>query len=1051
MLYQKSCYESLSFPRFSRTLSWLPLTLVASFALALLTHAAPPASWQGPGIAPYGANPGNLNLLPGQLVGTCFSRISNNDPSSDPDGFVLAVFDTRDPIAEGAIPGNLWRTDSLNPAAGPFYRYHGDNMRARVLGEVFGVCVSREDAPDIWVAGTSAYAADAGGWDNTIPPNNTLPAGSQLGRVYRIDNVTGNPVDVVSLNNTPIAGAARPAELGNICWNKSGDGNEWVYVSNFNDGLIYRLEAQNLQGSQLTFDHGVDARPNESLAPVADNPASEVTGNRRLVWGLQVCPFDGRLYYAVYNGNSAPCEIWSVELDASTGAFLPATAQLDITVLTTPQYRAPIASLQFSADGTQLFAAERGHSRLGNNGAHSNRILEWVYDSSGPSWNLVPEITPTPSFKYHLGSSFGGQNSAGGVQPDCNGNVWVTGNFYSGTTAGSYLYGAQRIPAGGNFATAPEQSGSTSLWIDYNDSPLEVTKYALGALAMWEPCGCMEIEVAEIDCPEEPDGPFVINLDVTNLSGQTATIGWIRPCPEEDLPSGATSVTPNPATLFPLDNPVANGDQTNISFEVPFDQRGRTICFSLTLFDARLNECCTEKFCFDLPDCECAEIIDQSVQTETLANGDVKHTITITVRNLTHLSGDPYPFSYATVPPQPGFVTFDATPTPDPILPGQTGTFTFCYICPLLQQPCPDKLITLIAFHDGTVENCCSIEACLELPPGDKVSEPDTRQIVNRNAVACEDPTGQGWFADIRVVICNNFCEPRTYEWEVTPESGNIIGISPNAGAVGPIPPGECQTISFRILGNLQPGQNGTYSITFQPTDGGPVVTCSGNFTRPEDPVKVIGVGDEPEPSDLQDGRVARLDYQVVNDGDRDVTVPILFSSQFGAFLIGPAGEQPDRLQYSTTVRVPAGGKVDLSLAIRLENPDRTDLPAFVEVDVFRLDDPGPFGHLPQARAIRIPRTNPAPSPAPVICLNCSNLVPVSAGANSLFQLEIEVNTDRLTLQVEKSEAVPDWQPAQFRIAPTGPNVDEVTLPRGRHTLYIEHQGRERCFFRLLY
>ena len=82
-------------------------------------------------------------------------------------------------------------------------------MRAKVLGEVFGVCVSREDAPDIWVAGTSAYAADASGWDNTIPPNGTLPAGTQLGRVYRIDNVTGNPVDVVSLNNAPIAGGSR--------------------------------------------------------------------------------------------------------------------------------------------------------------------------------------------------------------------------------------------------------------------------------------------------------------------------------------------------------------------------------------------------------------------------------------------------------------------------------------------------------------------------------------------------------------------------------------------------------------------------------------------------------------------------------------------------------------------------------------------------------------------------------------------------------------------------------------------------------------------------
>lgn len=1033
-------------PHCNRIPSWILRLLIASVALA---QAAPPASWQGPGIAPYGANAGNLNLLPGQLVGTCFSRISNNDPSSDPDGFVLAVFDTRDPVAEGAIPGNLWRTDSLNPAAGPFYRYHGDNMRAKVLGEVFGVCVSREDAPDIWVAGTSAYAADASGWDNTIPPNNTLPAGTQLGRVYRIDNVTGNPVDVVSLNNAPIAGGSRPAELGNICWNESGDGSEWVYVSNLNDGLIYRLEAQNLQGSQLTFDHGVDARPNEALAPVVDNPATEITDNRRVVWGLQVCPLDGRLYYAVYNGNSAPCEIWSVGLDPTTGVFLPATAQLDITVPTTPQYRAPVASLQFSSDGTQLFAAERGHSRLGNNGAHRHRVLEWTYDSSGPTWNLVPEITPTPTFKYHLGSSFGGQNAAGGVQPDCDGNVWVTGNFYTGTTAGAAIYGAQRIPAGGNFATPPEQSGSTSLWIDYNDSATEVTKYALGALAMWEPCGCLEIEVDEIECPKSPDDPFVITLNVTNLSGQTASIGWIRPCPEEDLPSGATSVSPNPATLFPLNNPVAHGDQTTISFEVPFDQRGHTICFSLTLFDESLNECCTEKFCFDLPDCECAEITEQNVQSETLANGDIKHTITITVENLTHLSANPYPFSYATVPPQPGFVAFDATPTPDPILPGQTGTFTFCYLCPLLQQPCPDKLITLIAFHDGSVENCCSIEACIELPPGDKVAEPDRCQIVNQNVVACPDPTGQGWFADIRVIICNNFCEPRIYEWEVTPDSGNITNIVPNSGVTSSIPPGECETISFRISADLQPGQNGTYTITFQPTDGGPAITCSGNFTRPEDPVKVIGIGDEPQPGDLQKGQVANLVYQVVNDGNQEVTIPLLFSSQFGAFLIGPAGEQPDRFQYRTSATVPPGGKVDVPLSIRLQDPNRLDLPPFVEVDVFRLDDSGPFGHLPQARAIQIPRSTAANDPAPVICVNCSNLVPVEVGANALFQLEIEINVPSLNLQVEKSDAIPNWQTAQIRLTPTGAPADAVTLPRGKHILYIDHQGLNRCFFRL--
>jgi len=1028
--------------------------IVTLLAFASFLQAAPPASWQGLGIGSPGANPGALNLQPGQLVGTCFSRLSNNNPTSDPEGFVLAVFDTRDPLSEGAVPGALWRTDSLDPINGPFYRYHGDQMRAKVLGEVFGVCVSRENAPDIWVTGTSAYAADALSWDNGIAPNNTLSAGAQLGRVYRIDNASGNPVDVVSINNLPISGGGRPAELGNICWHRSGDGGEWVYVSNLNDGLIYRLEAQNLQGSQLTFDHGIDARPLEGLVPVPDDPATEVTSRDRVIWGLQVHQNENRLYYSVFNGTSAPCEIWSVELDATTGAFLPATARLDITVPFSPQYRAPIASLQFNADESRLFAAERGHSQLGINGAHNDRILEWEFDSSGPSWNLVPEITPTPTFKYHLGSSFGGQNAAGGVQPDCQGNVWVTGNFYTGTTAGAAIYGAQRIPAGGNFASAPEQSGSTSLWVDYNDSPVEVTKYALGALAMWEPCGCIEFEIANIECPKNSDEPFQVTIDITNLVDQTAFIAWLRPCPDDELPPGATSFTPNPSSLFNLDTPIGNGEQTSITFEVPFDGAGQKICLSLSLFDQKLEECCTEKFCFDLPLCDCAEILDQSVETETLANGDVKHTITLTVHNYTNFSANPYPFSFATIPPQPGFVTFDATPVPDPILPGQSGTVTFCYLCPLINQPCPDKIITTMAFHDGSIENCCSIAVCIELGQGGKVSDPDTCQIINGNVTACLDPDTQSYFADIRVTICNNFCEPRIYDWEVLGLSDNITAISPPDGTTLSLAPGECQTISFRISGILNPGESGEYQITFQPTDGGPALTCTGLFTRPQDPVKIIGVGDEPGPEQLTRGKVARLNYQVINEGPKKVTISVLFTSQFGAFLIGKPGTDPQNFVYATRVTVPAHGKVDLPIAIKLEDPSRTDLPRFVEINAFEIEEPlSPFGNHPQARAIEVPTTRFPRGGERVICINCSLLRSATPETNGLFRLEIEVLRESAKIRVEKSAAIPDWQEASIKLDPDTleGGVETLTLLQGRHFLYIDHIGAERCFFRIRY
>ena len=110
------------------------ITRIRPFLWALLTwaicpsQAAAPPSWQGPGIGLPAANPGNLDFLPGQLAGACFSRVSNFTNTSDPEGFVIAFFDTRDPIGEGAVPGNLWRTDSNVPAKRKFLAVNPDQL-----------------------------------------------------------------------------------------------------------------------------------------------------------------------------------------------------------------------------------------------------------------------------------------------------------------------------------------------------------------------------------------------------------------------------------------------------------------------------------------------------------------------------------------------------------------------------------------------------------------------------------------------------------------------------------------------------------------------------------------------------------------------------------------------------------------------------------------------------------------------------------------------------------------------------------------------------------
>jgi hypothetical protein len=1029
------------------------ITRIRPFLWALLTwaicpsQAAAPPSWQGPGIGLPAANPGNLDFLPGQLAGTCFSRVSNFTNTSDPEGFVIAFFDTRDPIGEGAVPGNLWRTDSNVPATGPFYRYHGDQLRAKNIGEVFGVCVSRENNPDIWVSGTSAYASDASSWDPSLAPNNTLPAApAQRGLVYRIDGTTGAPVDVVALNTAPIASGIRPAELGNLCWDRSDDGTDWVYVSNLNDGLIYRLEAQNLQGSQLTFDHGVDGLPNESLPVVADVPATEFTPDNRFVWGVQIRPSDGRLFYAVWNGAGVDSEVWSVDLDASTGAFLPATAQRELTVPLYSSYRYPIASLSFGADGNTLYAAERGHRGRNYDAAHVNRILEWTFDPSGPSWDLDPQITSTPTHKYYLGAAFQGQNSAGGVQPDCNGNLWVTGNFYSGTSVPGYVYGAQRIPNGGNFATVPEQQGSTSIWIDYNDDSTKVEKYAIGALAMWKPCACMNIDVEEIDCPDELDQDYQITLNVTNLIDRTATIGWLRPCPQADLPAGAVTTTPTPSSLFNLNNPIGQNQSTTIPFTIGQSLGGHKVYFTLTLFDDRMEECCTEKFCIDVPPCDCAEILKQEVVSEQLANGDVKHTITLTVRNMTHLSANPYPFYFVTVPPQPGFVTFDAVPNPNPILPGNVGTATFCYLCPLIQQPCPDKIQTLVGFHDSFIENCCSIEVCIELNPVGKVVEKDTCNITPQVAILCFDADRNEWYTNIRATICNNFCEERTYDLD-----GKVLQGAPPSmvitgpAQVGPIPPGGCRTVDFRISGQFQSGQQANYEIIFTPTDGGPPLICGGTVVNSPDPVKFVD--DNPGGIRINAARndVVTISYIIENSGDVEADIPLDVSSQFGAFLVSVNSAAPEHLTDFTVVTVPANSSRVVKVQIRLADPTRRDLPAFVDLDLVRLD-----GALISGVSTSV-MVEPLPDGAgKVRCVGCKAIQTGDPAMPISYRLTIEVLSPSATVQVEQTATLERWSATLIRSTSNGPAESELTFPQGLHEIYIDHPGSWHCFFRTI-
>jgi hypothetical protein len=221
---------------------------------------------------------GSLPLQNGFAVVTCFSGLDGNT-GPNPSGFVMAVMDIRDPQgnAAPAAPAN-WYT----PATGA---YHHPSWTASVMGEVFGVDLGEGASPDIYV--TSSGTLPVLGLN--VPPG----TGGNGGDVYRINGTSGAVTRIASLPNhifnaTQSGGGTGDyyVGLGQVSWN---DLHDVLYVSNFDDGLIYVL---NSSGTQLgTFDHGA------SLAvPVNDDPALLYTQLNRMVYAVEYNSFDGRLY-----------------------------------------------------------------------------------------------------------------------------------------------------------------------------------------------------------------------------------------------------------------------------------------------------------------------------------------------------------------------------------------------------------------------------------------------------------------------------------------------------------------------------------------------------------------------------------------------------------------------------------------------------------------------------------------------------------------------------------------------------------------------------------
>ncbi|MDF1870210.1 MAG: GC-type dockerin domain-anchored protein, partial [Phycisphaerales bacterium] len=564
------------------------------------------------------------------------------------------------------------------------------------MGQVFGVAL--DDRGNIYAAHTAIYFSD-----------NIGSIGGQPGQVYIIDSVTGAPSVFATLpNNSDPVIAASPdgiAEsypgLGNLCFDVD---KQMVYVSNFEDGRIYRIDAS---GTCLsTWDHATGI-VSDCTPEAGDGEGAARLGER--VWAVQ--SFNGRVYYSLWvedstTGSPGANEIWSVAYDAA-GEFIAGTEQLEISV---PElfndYSNPVSDIAFGSAGQMMIAERTMQTDLTtgrfNTAPHQSRALEYICEEQGGGVWL-----PSPNAFSVGGGASNSADSAGGVDysyaaaPDDR--VWVTSDaMILGTQGvGPNVYGIQGLPqSGGNVAS--------SILIDMDAEILFQDKSGLGSVEISCPRfvedPCATISEESILCDLDPSGNYTLTFDLTNNSGQDVAHLLVLP------QSGGANVVPS--GLITLPSLLLDGDTTQVTITFNGGLPGDELCFILSLNTADFEECCSIEQCIVIPECDCAQVHDEFI--ECSSDGSGCFTYTFDVDNLT---GDDIYYSFF-APLSPAGVSID-TGNIDPsrwdfppmVSYGtETVTVTICGALP------GEEVCFLLTMHTQNLEECCSIEVCITAP-----------------------------------------------------------------------------------------------------------------------------------------------------------------------------------------------------------------------------------------------------------------------------------------------------------------------------------------------
>src|SRR5262245_4277188 len=384
-------------------------------------------------------------LQPGEAVVTRFSGTAVvPGPAGDvtminPQGTSASIIDVRSP---GRPPqGDHWLNE---PQRLP--------ITAAQVGQVFGVAIGGENAPDIYLAATSAFGLHRLP-DNSQWMDGMWGAGGGPGTIYKLDAQSGyqpRPFANVTLNGRQNTGAA----LGNIAYDRF---NQQLFVSDLETGMIHRIRPSD--GQDLGFyDHGTQGRANfidaeskqqKSLPPIAFNTSSQaritdcpsgqfqlspecwnIAPNGRRVWGLGVgrvaAGGEIRLYYSVASSpdlgeaqswnalgeDEKRNTVWSVRI-APGGAFDTSSVRREFILpdfffspqdVTRAGLSRPVSDISFPqcTDRPLMLVAERGGLR--NLGLDNEYPFATPHESRALRYELHQDGVWRPVGRYDVGS-----------------------------------------------------------------------------------------------------------------------------------------------------------------------------------------------------------------------------------------------------------------------------------------------------------------------------------------------------------------------------------------------------------------------------------------------------------------------------------------------------------------------------------------------------------------------------------------------------------------------------------------------------------------------